>query len=800
MNRSLRHVTDRSFTVLSVLSILLMAAALVIILGPMFYRGAKAVVFRATVEWRKLQLREPMFDRGDPQAIEREVEQTNAARAPVYAALAEAADRLRLDPDVWIEELRDQHRAAKRQLKSEEFRKALAERIRSGGEAADAVLRLARQNMRLRAPKLSYVQEDLAARAITDAEMTGVPATLLAEAERMREALRLAAKAPSPDAGRKALDRVLRYERAARKARGVIAPEETNDREQIERLALVHDELSPTPFGRIFPLAEEFDARFEAVTRDRAFFDDLRGRLPTEEQIQALEAPLRADALRLRNAVQEALNAEDPAAGWQAVQEVLEHPAGEQRRYGGTRAESVFSVAQLLDMKLKFRARYPALVAELAAGRAPEGELLDLLVSDIRDEAYALRDKLDYAFGAKYIDEKRRALDQVLRYDKIAIFKGTPAYGFVDMAEAFEPKLEMAIQFEEIKDLIYELFGPRPGQPPRAELMQAKYGATRWDNARKLLEDLRVRTVWEGQGEGEMMAKRRVPRMEALRGTELEAPYGKLIGILESDLEGMMKPRLTFYWQYFIDDCSPGHQFGGVGPEITGTLLLTLLTMVFAVPVGIIAAAYLVECTSDSVFVRIIRTCINTLAGVPSIVFGLFGLAFFLLWLPENAPWLGMSSKSNILAGSLTLAVLVLPIVIRASEEAIRAVPPTYKEAALSVGAGKFRTFVTVTLPAALPGVLTGIILSMSRAAGETAPILFTAAVASRRGVPDSILEGGTRALSYSSYDIAVGDIVGIRAPHKQYGMIMTLILLVLLLNIAAILIRSRVSKKLRGQ
>jgi phosphate transport system permease protein len=135
---------------------------------------------------------------------------------------------------------------------------------------------------------------------------------------------------------------------------------------------------------------------------------------------------------------------------------------------------------------------------------------------------------------------------------------------------------------------------------------------------------------------------------------------------------------------------------------------------------------------------------------------------------------------------------------IRASEEAIRTVPQSYKEGSLALGASKFRTFMTVTLPAALPGILTGIILSLSRIAGETAPILFTGAVA-KGPVPDSIFDR-TRTLSYGSYDMAVGDRLAMMVPHNQYGMVVTLILLILILNAMAIVLRSRVFKKLKGQ
>ena len=210
---------------------------------------------------------------------------------------------------------------------------------------------------------------------------------------------------------------------------------------------------------------------------------------------------------------------------------------------------------------------------------------------------------------------------------------------------------------------------------------------------------------------------------------------------------------------------------------------------------NVVVVAYLVECASENWMIRIIRMCINTLAGVPSIVFGLFGMAFFVLWL---FPLLGFESKPCILAASMTLAVLTLPVMIRASEEAIRTVPQSYKEGSLALGASRFRTFVAVTLPAALPGILTGVILSLSRIAGETAPILFTGAVA-LGPVPKSIFEP-TRTLSYGSWDMAVGDRLAMMVPHNQYGMVVTLIALILLLNGMAIVLRSHVFKKLKGQ
>jgi phosphate transport system permease protein len=224
-----------------------------------------------------------------------------------------------------------------------------------------------------------------------------------------------------------------------------------------------------------------------------------------------------------------------------------------------------------------------------------------------------------------------------------------------------------------------------------------------------------------------------------------------------------------------------------------GTFYLILGTMIFAIPMGVIAAIYLTEFAKEGKIISLLRTFISTLAGVPSIVFGLFGLAFFINTMK-------ISSNKSVLAGSLTLALLVLPTIIRASEEAIKAVPKTYKEASLSLGASKLYTVATVLLPAALPGILTGIVISMGRAAGETAPIIFTAAVSVGR--PLSFMETFTQptpALPWNIYNLVTEHEAVDQIRHVQFGMVFTLVLLVLLLNLAAILMRARISKKLRG-
>ena len=431
---------------------------------------------------------------------------------------------------------------------------------------------------------------------------------------------------------------------------------------------------------------------------------------------------------------------------------------------------------------------------------------------EVRRLGRTLRDALVEAFESADKDAAREKLAFVLSHQNDDRINGTSGERFFRMARDYGDLLktvdlgrrdEYAQALAEVQDALVRLFGPRPGTD-RPPLAMHRYGATRMDMAERALDDFLFAERWvkvEGQ---KSLVRQRIPREEQFAGT----PLATIFPMVRENVEVMLRPRLTFYWQYLLDDSVPGHFFGGVGPEILGTLVITVLAIATALPLGVIAAAYLVEVAGNSWLVRGLRMCINTLAGVPSIVFGLFGLAFVVLWL---LPRLGLEGKPCVLAAGMTLAVLVLPVVIRASEEAIRAVPSAYKEAALALGAGRLRCFLTVQLPAALPGILTGVILSMSRAAGETAPILFTGAVAvgpalrvldfseTSSGWFDWLFEP-TRTLSYGSYDLAVGDRVAAMVPHQQYGMVATLIVLVLLLNTVAIVIRWRISKRLRGQ
>ncbi len=356
-----------------------------------------------------------------------------------------------------------------------------------------------------------------------------------------------------------------------------------------------------------------------------------------------------------------------------------------------------------------------------------------------------------------------------------------------DMASDSGLRRKYGASLDELKDRLRSLLGPLPGDAPPV-LLRFAYGQTRWDRARVKLRDVLFVEHYDHSDPTQMGRKVLTPRVEEFAGTPLEP----LFAYVETHAADMLRPRRTVYWGFLFDESMDAHFFGGIWPEVLGTFYLTIGAVLFAVPMGVISAVYLVEYAREGRLLSLLRTCISTLAGVPSIVFGLFGLAFFI-----NA--IHVSPSKSVLAGSLTLAVLILPIVIRASEEAIRAVPNTYREAALSLGAPRWRAIGQIILPAALPGILTGIVISMGRAAGETAPIIFTAAVSVGR--PLSLGQTpyeGTPALPWNVYNLCTEHEAVDEIRHVQYGMVLTLVVLVLLLNGAAIALRARISRRLR--
>jgi phosphate transport system permease protein len=237
-------------------------------------------------------------------------------------------------------------------------------------------------------------------------------------------------------------------------------------------------------------------------------------------------------------------------------------------------------------------------------------------------------------------------------------------------------------------------------------------------------------------------------------------------------------------WTFLTEMPREGMRAGGVMPAIVGTLLLTLGTALVAVPIGLGGAIYLSEYAGDNATTRAIRIAIINLAGIPSVVYGLFGLGLFVIFL---------NFGTSILAGSLTLGIMTLPVIISTAEEALRAVPQSFRLVSTSLGGTRWQTIQRIVLPQALPGIITGIILGVERAAGETAPILFTAAAFFLPRLPGSMFDQ-TMALPYHLYVIST-QVPGMPI-QIQYGTALVLLVFVLSLNLIATLIRRHYRKQ----
>ncbi|MEZ7515518.1 phosphate ABC transporter permease PstA [Flavobacterium frigidarium] len=241
-------------------------------------------------------------------------------------------------------------------------------------------------------------------------------------------------------------------------------------------------------------------------------------------------------------------------------------------------------------------------------------------------------------------------------------------------------------------------------------------------------------------------------------------------------------------WEFISEMPKNGMTEGGIFPAIVGTLCLVLVSMVFAFPVGVLAAIYMNEYVRDGILKKIIKQMTNNLAGVPSIVFGLFGMSLFV-----NK----MGFGDSILAGGLTLGLLVLPIVIRTTEESLKAVDDTFRQASLGLGASKWETTSKVVFPIAFPNVITGLILSIGRVSGETAPILFTVAAYFLPKLPTSIFDQAM-ALPYHLYVISTSG-TNIEASRAMaYGTALVLIIIVLISNLLANALRKYYGKKVK--
>lgn len=257
-------------------------------------------------------------------------------------------------------------------------------------------------------------------------------------------------------------------------------------------------------------------------------------------------------------------------------------------------------------------------------------------------------------------------------------------------------------------------------------------------------------------------------------------PVGLIIVII------IQKGLPAINWQFLTEMPRQGMRAGGIFPAIVGTVYLVAGAILFALPVGLLAAIYLSEYSKENITSRIVKLAIVNLAGVPSVVYGLFGLALFVVFFKFGV---------SILSGSLTLGIMILPIIITTSREAIESVPQSFREVSLSLGASRWQTIRHIVLPNAIPGILTGTILGLGRAAGETAPILFTVAAFYLPRLPSSVFDQAM-ALPYHLY------VISTQVPNVdekiRYGTALVLLALVLFMNLVAIIIRYKFRKKKR--
>lgn len=241
-------------------------------------------------------------------------------------------------------------------------------------------------------------------------------------------------------------------------------------------------------------------------------------------------------------------------------------------------------------------------------------------------------------------------------------------------------------------------------------------------------------------------------------------------------------------WEFLTAMPDQGMTQGGIFPAIVGTACLMVGSMIFAFPIGVLSGIYINEFLKESFFKRFIRMMTDNLAGIPSIVFGLFGMALFVNYLEFG---------DSIIAGSLTLGLLVLPVVIRTTEEALKSVEDSLRVGSLALGATKLQTIRRVVLPVAFPNIITGLILSVGRVSGETAPILFTVAAYFLPRLPGSIFDQ-VMALPYHLYVITTSGTNIEESRPMAYGTALVLIFIVLLVNLAASTLRKYLGKKVK--
>jgi len=257
-----------------------------------------------------------------------------------------------------------------------------------------------------------------------------------------------------------------------------------------------------------------------------------------------------------------------------------------------------------------------------------------------------------------------------------------------------------------------------------------------------------------------------------------------ILGVIVFDIA--MKGIRAINWAFLFDFPREGMTEGGIFPAIIGTIFVTVITTLFSIPLGVSAAIYLSEYAVEGKLTRLVRAAIRNLAGIPSIVYGLFGVAIFVQ---------GLKFGTSVLSSGLTLGLLTLPFIIATSEEALKAVPQSYREGSLALGATKWQTIYSNVLPYAFPGILTSSILGLSRSIGETAPILFTGVAFFLPRLPGSVFDQ-FMALPYHIYILSTQHHAIEQVRPLAYGTTLVLIAIVFILNLVAIILRYRFRKK----
>ena len=269
-----------------------------------------------------------------------------------------------------------------------------------------------------------------------------------------------------------------------------------------------------------------------------------------------------------------------------------------------------------------------------------------------------------------------------------------------------------------------------------------------------------------------------------IEGTIKTVGYLSVLPVVLIVIYIILKGVPSLSWEFLVSSPTDGMRAGGIFPAIVGSVLLTIGTIAVSVPFGILTGIFLVEYSKDNIIRRVINLTIVNLAGIPSIIYGLFGMSLFVIFLQFG---------SSILSGALTLGIMCLPVIITATREALLAIPKDLREASLALGATKWETTWKIILPTALPGILTGIILSISRAAGETAPIMFTVAAFYLPFLPMSVWDQ-VMALPYHLYVIATQ--VPNMPENIMNGTVFVIVVLTVGFNLLGAFLRKKFSKK----